>query len=310
MLCSQSVITLMYTMAPAQKRKQKYDLKFKLSDTKYAEENSGEAAERRFFVDPKRVRDWRKNKTVLQLLSEEDSKRARLPGGERKKVSEELELNMWDWVISKRARQEKVSHKMIRAKAKEMYATVSHSRGEEFAVSVGWLNRFLRHNNFTSRRCTTIAQRDAREFIEKLVRFVTFSSRMIETNKIPDRDILAMGETTVWFVMVGSTTLETREARSVPLKTTGHEKSHLTVVLAAKVDGTKSKPFVVFKGGVRGVKVMQNIGGVVVAPSKNRWMNDDLTADYPNPAESCGEIQLWPSSPRLGFLSMPHQPGH
>ena len=26
----------------------------------YAEENSGEAATRRFSVDPKRVRDWRK----------------------------------------------------------------------------------------------------------------------------------------------------------------------------------------------------------------------------------------------------------
>ena len=127
----------MFAMAPVQKRKQKYDLKFKLSVIKYAEENSGEAAASRFSVDPNRVRDWRKNKTEPQRLSEEDSKRARLPGGGRKKVSEEIELNMWDWVISKRARQERVSRKMIRAKTKEMYATVSDSRGEEFAASVG-----------------------------------------------------------------------------------------------------------------------------------------------------------------------------
>ncbi|KAK0155316.1 Pogo transposable element with KRAB domain [Merluccius polli] len=80
--------------------------------------------------------------------------------------------------------------------------------------------------------------------------------------------------------MVASTTVDTRGARSVPLKTTGHEKSHLTVVLAAKADGTKLKPYVVFKGSVREVKAMQNISGVVVASSKNGWMNEDLTADW------------------------------
>ena len=32
-----------------------------------------------------------------------------------------------------------VSRKMIRVMAKEMYTTVSDSRGEEFAVSAGWL---------------------------------------------------------------------------------------------------------------------------------------------------------------------------
>ncbi|KAL2102513.1 hypothetical protein ACEWY4_001681 [Coilia grayii] len=168
---------------------------------------------------------------------------------------------------------------MIKEKAKQLYATVSDSRDEEFAASVGWLNRFLRRNNFTCRRRTTIAQKDAKEFTDKLVKFVTFSTRIINAKKILDRDIIAMDETAVWLDMVGSTTVDTRGARSIPLKTTGHEKSHLTVVLAAKADGSKLKPFVVFKGGVREVKAMQSIGGVV-ASSKNGWMNDDLTAEW------------------------------
>ena len=44
---------------------------------------------------------------------------------------------MQGWVISKRARHERVSRKMIRAMEKQMYATVSVSRDEEFAASVG-----------------------------------------------------------------------------------------------------------------------------------------------------------------------------
>ncbi|CAJ1059666.1 Pogo transposable element with KRAB domain [Xyrichtys novacula] len=197
---------------------------------------------------------------------------------------------------------------MIRAKAKEMFATVSDSSDERFSASAGWLNPFLRRNNFTCRRRITIAQKDTKEFTEKLVKFVNFSSRMIERMKILERDIIAMDETAVWFDMVGSTTVETRGTRSVPVKTTGHEKSHLTVVLAAKADRTKLKPYVVFKGGIREVKAMQNISGVVIASSKNGWMNDDLTADWLQ--KSSGEIQLWPSSPCVGFLPMPHQPGH
>ena len=41
-----------------------------------------------------------KNQTELQCLSEEDSNKARLPGGGGKKSSEELEITMRDWVIS------------------------------------------------------------------------------------------------------------------------------------------------------------------------------------------------------------------
>ena len=64
---------------------------------------------------------------------------------------------------------------MIRVK--QMYTTMSDSRDEEFAVSAGWLNLFLRRNNFTCRR-------DAREFTEKLAKFVTFPSQIFERNEL------------------------------------------------------------------------------------------------------------------------------
>ena len=88
----------MIAMAPVQQKNKKYDLKFKISVVKYAEENTGEAAARCFSVDPKIVRHGRKNQTELQRLSEEDSSRARLPAGGRKKANEEPEINMRGWV--------------------------------------------------------------------------------------------------------------------------------------------------------------------------------------------------------------------
>ena len=96
-------------------------------------------------------RQW-EIKTELQRLSEEDSNRTRLPAGGRKKTTEEPEINMRGWVISKRARHERVSRKIIRVMEKQMSASMSDSRDEELSVSAGWLNRLLHRNNFNCRR--------------------------------------------------------------------------------------------------------------------------------------------------------------
>ena len=54
--------------------------------------------------------------------------------------------------------------------------------------------------------------------------------------------------------MILNTTLEKREAHIVNLKSTGHEKSKITVCLTAAADGTRKKAFIVFKGAKREVK--------------------------------------------------------
>ena len=61
------------------------------------------------------------------------------------------------------------------------------------------------------------------------------------------------------------------QKRQWMLKTTGHEKSRVSVVLAAKADGTKLKPMVVFKRGKREVAALNQEfkGRAVVATSTN-----------------------------------------
>ena len=93
--------------------------------------------------------------------------------------------------------------------------------------------------------------------------------------------IFAMDETACWMDMPADTTVDLSGARSISLKTTGHEKDHYTVILKAKADGTKLKPYVVFKGkGTRLLKELSTIPGIIVRFSPNGWMNDSLTIDY------------------------------
>jgi len=53
----------------------------------------------------------------------------------------------------------------------------------------------------------------------------------------------AMDETACWFEMLSDTTISLVGEYSVPVKTTGHDKDHYTVILTARASGTKMKPF-------------------------------------------------------------------
>ena len=70
--------------------------------------------------------------------------------------------------------------------------------------------------------------------------------------------------------------------RSIRLKTTGHEKSKVSVCLTAKADGTKLKPFIVFPGAKKETKQLNEEfkNKCYVVSPVNGWMNEDLTRDW------------------------------
>ena len=92
-------------------------------------------------------------------------------------------------------------------------------------------------------------------------------------------NIFAMDETAVWLDMPGSTTISVRGEASIPVRTTGHEKSRVTVCLTAKANGVKLAPMIVFKGK-RLEREVSNICGIVPVMSHNGWMSEDLTIKY------------------------------
>ena len=96
-------------------------------------------------------------------------------------------------------------------------------------------------------------------------------------------NIIAMDETPIWLDMQSATTVNEAGAWSVAVRSSGHEKDRVTVCLAVKANGHKSKPFIVFKGGKRDVKRMnkdrQLSGKCVICTSANGWMNESLTEE-------------------------------
>ena len=80
--------------------------------------------------------------------------------------------------------------------------------------------------------------------------------------------------------MVSNTSIDKQGPKSVRLKTTGHERCMVSVCLAAKADGTKLKPFVVFRPAKRESKSLDEEfeSRCVVKGSGNAWLNKELIA--------------------------------
>ena len=69
-----------------------------------------------------------------------------------------------------------------------------------------------------------------------------------------------MDETLLWCDMVSETTVDNVGAKTVSVKQIGNQKAWITVVLAAKANGVKIKPMIVFKG-VRKEQALDTIPG-------------------------------------------------
>lgn len=258
-------------------KKHSYTIATKLAAVEVAENRSKESAARQFKVDPRRIREWCKQKeTLIELKKKRGlSTRKRLGGAGRKVKDEDMEETLLNWVIEMRDQNLRVSRRMLRVQAK-IFAT-----DEAFKASSGWLQKFLKRNGLSLRRKTTVCQSPPADCIPKLVSFVTHLRSMQRQHDYPRSCVFAMDETACWMDMPSDTTIHKTGARSVSLKTSGHEKDHFTVILTARADGVKSKPYLVFKGkGTRLMKTLQKIDGVIVRFSMNGWMNDTLTADY------------------------------
>ena len=127
---------------------------------------------------------------------------------------------------------------------------------EDFKASRGWLEKFMKRNGLSLRCKTSVAQQDPERLVAKVVSYIIQVRRLQEKQSYPPSHIIAMDETPVWCDMVSETTIDATGKKTITLKTTGHEKSRVSVCLAAKADGTKLKPMVVFKGAKREVAAL------------------------------------------------------
>ena len=91
-----------------------YTTDFKPEAVRFAELNGNRAAESKYKVDRKSVREWRGKKQKFEELRKSTSagvKRQRLDGGGRKVTDSELEEHLLEWIFDRRDKGLRVSRK-------------------------------------------------------------------------------------------------------------------------------------------------------------------------------------------------------
>jgi len=85
--------------------------RFKLKAIEYAERVSKNAAAKKYKVDVKRIREWRKNKQSIAELKEKHKGQGRkkLDGGGRRAVDSDLDDIILEWIHGRRANWLRVS---------------------------------------------------------------------------------------------------------------------------------------------------------------------------------------------------------
>ena len=103
---------------------------------------------------------------------------------------------------------------------------------------------------------------------------------MRERFKYPDNCIIACDETAIWYDTLSNSALAAKGSKEVAVRSTGNSKNQITIMLSAKGDGTKLKPYILLSRKRAMPDLVKYGGRVVMKFEETNRMNQELTEDY------------------------------
>ncbi|XP_005751641.1 uncharacterized protein LOC102209438 [Pundamilia nyererei] len=247
-----------------------YDASFKLKAIDLAIQEGNRAAARKLSVNESMGRRWRRQREELMQCQ-----KSRKAFRGHKSQWPELENVLEEWVNTQRAGGRGVSTVQIRLKAKTIAREMNI---KDFKGGPSWCFRFMKRKNLSIRAQTTPCQQLPPDYQEKVENFHKFVEKKIQENSIGPDDIINMDEVPLTFALPLTRTVNKTGASSVLLKTTGHERTHFTCVLACTASGQKLPPMVIFKRITMPKEQLPK--GIVVKVNTKGWMIEGLMKEW------------------------------
>ncbi|GES76470.1 pogo transposable element with KRAB domain [Rhizophagus clarus] len=157
-----------------------------------------------------------------------------------------------------------------------MYHENGHSAKLKYpaleTVLVAWVKEKRKNQNAVTQsmiqvKAQALTQQRQWQVMYSGIRSFAFS------NKWLDAYIRNMDETPVSFDLSANITVDELGARSVSIRTTGHERSNFTVVLTYMADGMKLLPLIIFK--IKNIPQGNFPLEVIIRANKKGWMNEN-----------------------------------
>ena len=221
-------------------KRESYTTAFKLKVIQAAEETSNRAASRQFGIAESNIHLWRKSKTQLEKIP-----KSKCANRAHKLLYPEVDEKMLEWVAGYRAQGLAVSKVAIRLKAKMVAKELNCP---EFKALSHWCHKFMARHNLSMCKRMHIAQKLPENIEDKVLAFQKYIITIRKQLQPPLCMIGNADQTPLTFDLPSEFTANEKGARTISIKTTGHENTRrFTVMLACMSDGTKLPPYVIFK---------------------------------------------------------------
>ncbi|OWZ01516.1 hypothetical protein PHMEG_00027074, partial [Phytophthora megakarya] len=193
------------------------------------------------------IRRWKSKKVdILEMASKVKTvrlKRCR-QAGTAKKLIDDAEMDILEWITSLRSRGIPVSGKILQQEALEIASLYDVPRSD-FAASPTWMGTFLSRYSLLTRAKTRQGQTTPTDSAQIAREFsATVRGCIVEEGiaKVYNAD-----QTAVFFKYVPKRTIDSRGVNTIWVKCGGKSKERLTYMLLADSTGVKYDPCVVFK---------------------------------------------------------------
>ena len=193
----------------------------------------------------------------------------------------DLELHLSDWIEKTRERKRSIQYKHIREQTSVLIKTLQNTEDySQFAISDGWISKFMERNNFSVRAVTHRSQENKKDQLTKANEIVDYLVQLnVLTNDFEPQYIIQMDETPTYIDSTTNRTVTQKGATSVEVTHTGNNKARFTSVLTVASDGTRLPTFVILKKLVKvpNVKITSNI---VLNRSETAFMDNHLIIEF------------------------------
>ena len=251
-----------------------YTIKFEREVIQCAEDKGNRKAAAVFGVDENNVRLWQRHKAAISGCEASGIKFT----GPKKGRFPEIDDAVFMFFQERCKTGLFVSYDLLREEAikKARSLRIPHSC---FKASKGWVIRFMRQMGLALRRRMMICQKLPKDFEQKLLNYHWYITKLRKTGNFLMGQMANTDETAIYLDMSPNYTLEQKGVKELLLKTTGCEKLHLTVMLAATADGRKLPPLLILKRKTL-PKSEAFLKDILVRAQEKGWMMEELILEW------------------------------
>lgn len=233
-------------------------------------------------VQPSQIRRWKAN--ANRLSKAKKSKKTLATGRKPSLLHLEDDLMQWAFNLRDEGKQIKYSHIVLQA-CRMDDSFKDKSLREQYQA----IRRLCHRNCFVLRKGTHKAQEHPQKAIDEATAWLQIVRPIVAAVPVTGRAyVLNMDQTPLNFSLEDGTTLHLQGEKTVTIRSTGGSKSRTTVSLTVAADGTKLKPFVIFKGTVNGRIVKKEFphnpyrNDMVLVCQPNAYQDDENMMAYVN----------------------------